>query len=196
MSRPQGGRQPASTQGWYPQEAYYAPGWQPPSPPRSRRGLWITLGAVGLVVVLGLLGVAGALVARAVATRPLGEVETARGAHARQLEPGHCLVVLPEDGTVDRVSVGPCDRGHRAEVVGVTTLPDGPWPGQEEVVDRVVASCEMDNAQLEAGFVPVVWTPSEQSWAQGDRRGLCLAAAPGVARGSWTAGDEVTVQDT
>src|SRR5665647_1514563 len=46
---------------YYPQQAYYAPGWTAPaatSPRRSRRGLWLAIGG-GLVVLLVVGGAAG-----------------------------------------------------------------------------------------------------------------------------------------
>jgi len=119
--------------------------------------------------------------------RPLGEVDGPVSAHVGQLRPGHCLRALPADGSVGRVWVVPCATEHEAEVVGLLPLPGDRWPGQDEVGRRVQAWCEMDTAQREAGFRSVVWSPSERSWGQGDRTGVCLAVAPqGGAVGSVT----------
>nr|WP_237728007.1 septum formation family protein [Cellulomonas sp. APG4] len=130
---------------------------------------------------------------RGLGTRPLGEVEAARQANARQLAPGHCVEQLPPDGVVDRVTVVPCAEPHEAEVVASLELDDGDWPGAREVRRTVERYCEMDAAQLEAGHRAVVWTPGEEGWGQGDRTGLCLAQAPqGAVVGSWHEGTPVT----
>lgn len=188
---------PPGAQAYYPQQAYYAPGWQAPvplpTPPAPRRGRTV-LAVVGGVLVLGL--VAGLAVAARyfLDIRPLGEVDGPRSATARQLAPGHCIEDLPADGEVVRVRVVPCDEPHAAEVVGVLALRGDVWPGQDEVDDEVTAYCEMDTAQRDAGFRPVVWSPSEAGWAQGDRRGLCLAWLDGGgATGSFTADEPVQV---
>ena len=186
--------------GYYPQEAYYAPGWQAPHLPspeekeqrrrRTRRLLLAGAAVLGVIVlVAAVLGLRYAL-----SVRPLGEVDSPTTAHARQLDRGHCLPTLPADGPVGEVDVVPCGDLHVAEVVGAHTLPEGPWPGTEEAARSTSATCEMETAQRELGFEPVVWAPSEQAWGQGYRTGLCLAALPdGEARGSWATGD-VTVE--
>lgn len=187
---------PPDARGYYPQEAFYAPGWSAPaSPPptRRQRRLWPVLLAIGIVLVLA-LGTGGYLAMRlATDTSPLDEVEERTEVAAGRLDVGHCLATMPGDGEVNRVTLVPCAEPHEAEVVGVHTFRADEWPGDQAVVDEATAACEMDTTQAAAGFVPVVWTPSEAAWGQGDRLGLCLAwLEKGAARGSFTAGDEVT----
>lgn len=190
-----GGAPGAAADGWYPQEAYYAPGWQAPAgppPPRRRWGLWAAGAAIALVV-LAVVGLLAAQLLRSLGSRTLGEVDGPTQANARQLAPGHCVEQLPADGVVDRVTVVPCGEPHEAEVIASLELDDGEWPGAREVRRTVERACEMDAAQLEAGHRPVVWTPGEESWGQGDRTGLCLAWAPdGAVVGSWSDGTPVT----
>lgn len=182
--------------GYYPQQPYYAPGWQAPvsttPPPRNRRRLWITLAVVGTLVLVGVVAGGLAAVRFFLDTRALGAVDQAMEVSARRLDVGHCVGDLPADGAVSRVQVVPCDQPHAAEVVGVHTLTDGEWPGEDVVRTQVENACEMDNAQREGGFQAVVWSPSAGSWSQGDRRGLCLAwHGDGDVRGSFTLGDDV-----
>jgi len=125
--------------------------------------------------------------------RPLGTVDAATTVAASRLTTGHCLQDLPADGDVSRVTVVPCSAPHAAEVVAAQNLPAGPWPGQTDVDGTLARWCEMDSAEGEAGFRPVVWSPSARGWGQGDRTGLCIAAlTDGTATGSFIAGDEVT----
>ncbi|MBX9244810.1 hypothetical protein ICW40_08300 [Actinotalea ferrariae] len=185
------------TGGYYPQEPYYAPGWSAPAAPepprRSRRGRWVAVVAIALLV-LGLLTWGLVTLRLSMQTRTLGAVEEPTTTHSRRLDVGHCLATLPGDGDVASVDLVPCADPHAAEVVGVHTFRADAWPGRDAVEADAVAACEMDTRQAELGFRPVVWTPSESSWGQGDRRGLCLAALDeGTARGSFTTADDVTV---
>ncbi|MBC7291679.1 MAG: septum formation family protein [Actinotalea sp.] len=175
-----------------PSEPYYV-GWSPPTapPPPRRRGLHRT-GARVLAVVGALALVAVVVVgARTWAdSRPLGDPRGEVSAHPRQLVVGHCLQVLPPDGTVRRVTILPCAEPHEAEVLSRHRHADQAWPGATAVRREAEAACEMDATQQAAGVLPVVWTPTEASWRQGDRESLCLAWLPGSGlRGSWTDGD-------
>ena len=176
---------------YYPQQTYYAPGWTAPAattPRHGRRGLWLAVGG-GLVILL-VVGGAVTGVMRWMQTRTLGDVSGPTTANARQVDTGHCIADLPRDGEVARVELVPCSQPHEAEVVGLLTLPGESWPGQVFVDNRVTRWCEMDSAQQEAGFQPVVWTPSQRGWRQGDHRGVCLAWLDGGgATGSFVDGD-------
>ncbi|KGM10286.1 septum formation family protein [Cellulomonas bogoriensis] len=176
-----------------PQEPYYAPGWAPqqqgePRPPLPRWPLWTAAVVAGVSLLAGL----GFAVRYAADLRSLGEVDGATTAHVRQLERGHCVEDLPQDGAVTRVRVVPCEDPHRAEVLGTYQFREDVWPGAEEAERRVAAGCQMDSAQRQAGAEPVVWFPSEGSWRQGDRLGVCLAQHPEPVRGSWGGGDSPT----
>ena len=188
---------PAAPSGYYPQQAYYAPGWQAPvgqvPPPRPRRrGLRESLAVVASLVIIGIIVGITAAVRFAVDTRPLGAVEGPVTVAARRVDVGHCICELPADGDVGRVQVVPCGDPHVAEVVASLPLPAGAWPGQAAVDDAGVSYCEMDRSQVEAGFRAVVWGPSEGGWGQGDHRVVCLAWSGGPqVTGSFTTGDEV-----
>lgn len=189
---------PASVPGSYgPPGAYAAP---PPAPPdgpapasRSRRR------AAVAVVAVAVLGVAAAVVAlltqsareRAWEPLPAAITEPTR-AHAVQLVLGSCVAELPDDGVVRQVQAVPCAAEHEAQVVGRTdAAPDAVWPGEQAAAARVARTCGPDllgPAAREAGAGDglrfVVWAPSEDSWADGDRAGLCLAASDAPRTGS------------
>ncbi|WP_225755523.1 septum formation family protein [Actinotalea sp. Marseille-Q4924] len=185
---PSGGPPP----GYYPQDAYYAPGWSAPvdapPPPRGHRGARTVVRVLAVLGVVALVGVVGVGARTWADSRPLGTVSGDVSAHPRQLVAGHCVQTLPPDGTVRRTTLVPCDRPHEAEVLATHRHADGPWPGDAQVRREAEAACEMDSAQQQAGVQPVVWAPTEASWRQGDRTSLCLAWLPGL-RGSWTEGD-------
>ena len=122
-----------------------------------------------------------------------GDVDAPRTVSARQLVLGSCLAELPPDGEVSDVRVVPCADEHRAQVVARTDFgADEVWPGQQAADRRVARVCTPDVLGPDApeGVALVVWSPTEASWRDGDRTGLCLAgsddALPGdlLGRGS------------
>lgn len=133
----------------------------------------VVLGTIGTLVVAGLVAVA---VNGFLGTRPLPpDVTDARDAHARQLVTGNCLDPLPDDGEVDEVRVVPCADPHAAQVISQYEFgSDAVWPGQAAADRRVATACQVSAAETEAGLTPVTWAPTEQSWEDGDRTGLCL----------------------
>lgn len=167
---------PAPPTGYYPQQAYYAPGWTAPAEQApSRRGRKIAVYSALAVVVLAVLGAVTVAGLYWWSTKPIGDVTSPTSANARQVRPGHCIRDLPSDGAVGQVTLVPCSDDHEAEVVASLRLDDGDWPGEDAVTEQATAWCEMDNEQTAAGYRPVVWTPSQESWSQGDRAALCIA---------------------
>ncbi len=141
------------------------------------RGLAVAGVAIGLVWTVVEVAVVSALVSASLAARPLPlAVDGPQDAWATQLRTGHCLAELPPHGDVGRVRVVPCDRPHPAQVVSEYRFaPDAVWPGQPDADARVAAGCELSDAERAAGVQAVTWAPTEGSWQDGDRRGLCVA---------------------
>ena len=141
------------------------------------RGLAIAGGALGAIGTVALVAALVVGVLTWMGTRPLpADVGTARDAHAQQLVTGNCLAALPADGHVDTVRVVPCADPHGAQVITVYEFSgDALWPGQLAADSRVARSCVLDQTEVDAAVTTAAWAPTEQSWARGDRRGLCLA---------------------
>ena len=93
--------------------------------------------------------------------------------HVRQLTVGSCVRSLPS-GTADRTTVVPCAEEHEARVVSQYVFREKGWPGTETVRDRVASSCTVSETEAAAGVRAVALVPTEGSWRQGDRQGLCL----------------------
>lgn len=132
--------------------------------------------ALGVVWTVVQAVVVTSLVSAHLATRPLGlDVEGPRDAFATQLVTGHCLAELPDDDAVRRVPVVPCDTPHAAQVVSEFRFAeDAVWPGQPDADALVAAGCELSTAEVEAGLDAVTWAPTEATWDDGDRTGLCV----------------------
>jgi hypothetical protein len=163
-----------------------------PGPCAGRRAhvAVVALAAVAAVVVTGVLGVQAV---RGRGWEPLpAPVTEATDAHAVQLVLGTCVAELPDGALVRRVHVVPCEEPHEAQVVGRTDAPaEAVWPGEGAAAARVSRACGPDllgPAARDGGAAEsvafVVWSPSEDSWARGDRTGLCLAVTPEPATGS------------
>ncbi|WP_125772823.1 septum formation family protein [Antribacter gilvus] len=179
----------------YAPEAAYA-GWEPATPvdPAARRRRLALSGSVAGAAVLLTLGT----IAVVNAVDPgdwsylEGDVASAQEADAVQLVLGTCVEQLPPDGAVTGVTVVPCAEEHSAQVVGRTDFaPEAIWPGEDAARQRVSQVCGPDQlgeaaraAESSASLTYVVWTPSEQSWADGDRVGLCLASSASPSTGS------------
>ena len=145
------------------------------------RGLAIAGGILGGVGTVALAVVVTVTVLTSAATRPLpADVPAARDARAQQLVTGNCLATLPADGPVDSVRVVPCAEPHEAQVVTEYSFAaNAVWPGQEDADERVARACVLDDSEIAAGVRTVTWSPTERSWSDGDRVGLCLAVVDG-----------------
>ena len=150
------------------------------------RGLALAGVGIGLVWTVVQVVVGVSLVSAFLASRPLPlEVEGPREAWSTQLTTGHCLAELPDDGDVGRVDVVPCDRPHTAQVVSEYRFADDAvWPGLGDAHARVAAGCELSQAEVDAGVRALTWAPTEDSWEDGDRTGLCVADAGREVTGS------------
>ena len=73
-------------------------------------------------------------------------------------------------------------------VTEYTFAPTRVWPGQQSADARVARACVLDDAEVADGVRTVTWSPTERSWADGDRVGLCLAVDGGGVRGSFLDG--------
>ncbi len=110
------------------------------------------------------------------------------------LQVGDCLSDPVELGVATTsVDVVPCDTPHRGEVFHVFEIPEGPWPGVDEVARFSAGGCAaafetfigitIDLTTLDgASFQPV-----EETWAE-DRRVQCIVTTaeprPGTLEGS------------
>lgn len=176
---------------------HYAPGWVEASDARSRarRRTVVVSVVAGVLVAVAAAGTLGAQALTASRSRPLpADVTAPTRAYAVQLVTGSCLADLPPDGDVDRVDVVPCADPHAAQVVAQYAFdPAAVWPGQPDAHRRVARACVLSDAEVAAGVRVVTWAPSQESWARGDRDGLCLAVPPQPVTGSFVDGTATPV---
>lgn len=109
------------------------------------------------------------------------DVDATTTAHAQQLTVGNCLRSAAGGDTVSEVTVVPCSYDHRAQVVAAKTFSGQAFPGDAAVVEQTTAVCpggSITSVSAPKTLDFLVWTPSEDSWSEGDRQGLCIATSP------------------
>lgn len=131
-------------------------------------------------VLTALLLVAGSTGCSADAERDKSGVVTAADDVAvDQLRVGDCLET-PADGVVTDLTAIPCGQAHDGEVYHSFELPDGDYPGDEQVQTAGEQGCveqfeafvgtSFDDSEL--GLLPL--TPVEDGWTRGDQGVLCI----------------------
>lgn len=118
-----------------------------------------------------------------------GAFSSTHSTSARNVRLGDCWADVPSGNRVSRVNTTKCDLPHRAEVVGVLTMPDGSFPAdsvfknyKQQCRDALASysSTAMDDSTVDLAVMP----PSEESWKQGDRDMVCIATFSSQRTGS------------
>ncbi len=117
--------------------------------------------------------------------------------NAIQVGAGTCLSTLPEGPTVAQADAVWCSVPHQAEAVAEFTFPEEEWPGRDTVVATLLEYCGsfiqpgysgssmFNSADWDAGLRWVAWTPTERSWAENERTGVCVVYRDGQISGSF-----------
>ncbi|WP_369371136.1 septum formation family protein [Promicromonospora sp. Populi] len=128
---------------------------------------------------------------------PQTESTATAGAEIPDLAVGDCIDTAATSGqtTLYRIPVVPCTTAHGGEIYAETTAPDslaenGAAPTQQALWDAADAYCYPEFtrfvgtgwAQSELLYWPIA--PSQESWADGDRRVLCVVESEDPVTGS------------
>ena len=171
------------------------PPFAPPRPRRRRRGPIIAIvGGLALLAVAGGIGWDVTSTARERATEPAQRGDTG-DLNGVQVVAGMCLAdVDPDATTVGRVTAVPCGEPHRAEAIAAYVFPESPWPGSERVARGATDFCAVqvgrafDAVDVDVDADWTVWTPSQDTWAAGDRSALCIVTSTTDLTGSFEEG--------
>lgn len=113
-----------------------------------------------------------------------GEITDAGKADVFTLSVGDCMNSTSSEEVTD-VPVVPCSDPHDTEVYDEFSLPDGEYPGKDEVYSAAEEGCyaEFSNfvgiAYEESTLEFSYFAPAQQSWEQGnDRLVSCLVVDP------------------
>ena len=135
---------------------------------------------------------------------PTPDADTAAtaGAEIPDLQVGDCIDTAATSGqsTLYRIPVVPCTTAHGGEIYAETTAEDslgkkGAAPTQQALWDAADAYCYPEFtkyvglrwAKSELLYWPIA--PSEESWAEGDRRILCVVESEQPVTGSLEGAD-------
>jgi hypothetical protein len=160
------------------QQPYGPPPGQPyPAPKKSRKGLIIVLVAVGVVLLLGIVGVVAiAFIAK-------------DNVIATDLKVGDCITEVPTTTRVMTLPTVDCTQQHGGEVYAVLTMPDGSYPGAT-AIDEWQNKCpeELQSfspaAMADDSVGVFVLYPTKETWDQGDRAVTCIATLDPKRTGS------------
>jgi predicted small lipoprotein YifL len=141
------------------------------------------LKAAAVVVLLAALSGCGLGDAQEPPRDESGAVTEAASAGAFAIKVGDCLN-NPHAEQLTEVEFVPCDQPHELEAFAASNLPDGDFPGDEEVAAKAEEFCvaefkafagiPYDDSALEL----IHLNPTEESWSgEQDRELLCLVGA-------------------
>jgi hypothetical protein len=164
----------------YQQAPYGDPYAQPYAAPpkKSRKGLIITLVAVGVFLFAG---VAAVVVAIALMAKD--------NVVATDLKAGDCITEVPTSTRVLTVPTVDCNQPHGGEVYTVLTMPDGDYPGAS-AIDEWQNKCPEElqtfspQAMADDSVGVFVLYPTQETWDQGDRAVTCIATLEPKRAGS------------
>jgi Septum formation len=148
--------------------------------PGGQRGRGLAIG--GLV----LSGVWAVVIAVAIAVVALSPSQTVS---AHDIKAGDCFAELPKGNRISSVDTISCDRPHVAEVAGVVTIPDGPYPG-DSGFGTYGTKCKdslgsySPTALLDPDVDLAIMPPTQDSWQRGDREMVCVATFTNKRTGS------------
>lgn len=95
---------------------------------------------------------------------------------------GDCLNDADSAEVVSTVPIVDCAEPHDSEAFYSEDLPDGDFPGDESISSSGDAICEpqftsfVGLADADSLYTYYFYSPTEQSWDNGDREILCVAA--------------------
>ncbi|MDN5754303.1 MAG: septum formation family protein [Arthrobacter sp.] len=170
------------------------PGYQPARSARTqvshRFGIapvWLVIGSIGIILIL-VFGVTRLVQSRQPDPEPTDSVARnsspgidgiiAEKAPASQFEVGDCLAEF--SSPLEPATIVTCSTPHAAQLIGLETLEDVPFPGDPRVTTKAEEACraiELDpEAALEGNWNYAFSRPSSGTWEAGDRSVACFLA--------------------
>jgi hypothetical protein len=183
------------TDGWTPPPWTPGPdapaGWTPPpwSPDAAdTRPSWrpalVMIGYVVLIVLIGIgIGLWATVDDYSGSPEPVSSYSTDPTTTVADLAVGDCF----DDGNAEGVVRLPCTIAHDGEIIGIVTLREGPYPGDNAVDKAADRACtheftkyvgkSVDDSELDLYY----WPPNEDQWNDDDRVVVCDATYRGDA---------------
>jgi hypothetical protein len=158
-------------------------GQAPPPPPyvapkKSKKGLFIVLAVIGVLVIAAVVGVGFLVVSK------LDDTTI-----ATEMKLGDCITDVPTDSRVLTLPTIDCAQPHGGEVYAVITMPDGDYPGQSKI-DQYQNQCPdklatfSPDAMTDDSVGIYVLYPTPETWERDDRTVTCIATLDPKRAGS------------
>lgn len=170
------------------------PSYQPPRPADTQNGhrfgiapAWLVIGAMGIILLL-VFGVTRLVQAMHPAPGPAATVQRnpspgidgviAEEAPPHQFEVGDCLTGF--SSPLETATIVTCATPHDAQLIGIETLDDVPYPGDPRVTAKAEEVCRAirleSTTALEGTWNYAFSRPSSGTWEAGDRSVACFLA--------------------
>ena len=117
-----------------------------------------------------------------------GDTGTDEGDDVFSIAVGDCLNDADVTGEVSAVPIVECSEPHDSEAFYSEDLPDGDFPGSDEINSSADALCNqpfidfVGKSYEESAYDYTWYSPTEQSWGSGDREILCVAYADSLEK--------------
>lgn len=104
-----------------------------------------------------------------------------------ELRPGDCTPERTSGAHITSMHVVPCTRPHATEAFSTFTMPNGAYPGDDEVRRIVNERCQRELPAYvgapagETGYAIVYLRPTRDSWRRGRRYAVCFLHDPAYA---------------
>lgn len=132
---------------------------------------WVVLIPIGIVVVQGLTA----------PRNDAGEVAETGSMSVEDLRLGDCINGLRESSFVLTVEATDCSEPHDGQVFAVFDLPDGDFPGEDQMTAQADSGCfarlaeDFPETYADKGVGVFFYHPTAGSWREGDREIVCVA---------------------
>lgn len=180
----------------------HEPSYQPARPAETQRvhrwgiaPVWLVIGSIGIILVLvfGITRLVQALhpapgEAASVPRNPSPGMDgvIAEQAPPHQFEVGDCLTDFTSP--LKTATIVTCSTPHQAQLIGIETLDDVPYPGDPRVTTKAEEACRAirldPGTALEGSWNYAFSRPSSGTWEAGDRSVACFLA---LEKGTTTA---------
>jgi hypothetical protein len=112
-----------------------------------------------------------------------GQISQGGSVAANEFKVGDCVNDLSNTSALRSLPGVPCAQPHEGEVFAIFNLPDGSYPGRDEIESQASSEC---STQLDE-YAPSAATdeniglyyvyPQERNWSVGDREVVCIATS-------------------
>jgi hypothetical protein len=154
-----------------------------PAAPIERRSRWRSLLGFWWVPILVIGAASAALFAAG--RDETGQIDDAGDLAATEIRVGDCFDLKdPEEELIDDVEAKPCTDAHEFEMFFIGEMPDGAYPGDDQVGTYVVNTClpafeAYVGLSYEQSVLDIYWlTADEAGWNAGDHEVQCAVFHP------------------